>query len=188
MSCEACTCSQLWAWASVRRRSVPTTWLNIGPRSAPGSFGSCTLAPRRVWQTAKPPVMAVVVIQISIPNLLTSGRPVVLGEVVADEVARDAEVAADGLPDTQPVQRPRERIRDGVGDGAVPLVAAVERRHEVKATLEDGPGQQFDPFRHDRPQVRVDHDQRLARQAHPRPRRWSGVRRPCHRLRRSRDT
>ncbi len=51
---------------------VPTTWRNIGPRSDPGSLGSWTLAPRRVWQTANPPVSAVVVIQMSMPNLLMS--------------------------------------------------------------------------------------------------------------------
>ena len=67
---------------------MPTTWRNIGPRSEPGSFGSWIFAPSRVWQTAKPPVSAEVVIQMSMPNLLTSGGPVVELEVVADEVAR----------------------------------------------------------------------------------------------------
>ncbi len=51
---------------------MPTTWRNIGPRSDPGSFGSCTFAPSRAWQTAKPPVSADVVIQMSMPNLLMS--------------------------------------------------------------------------------------------------------------------
>ncbi len=149
------------ACASVSRSSVPTTWLNIGPRSAPGSLGSWTLAPSRVWHTAKPPVMAVVVIQMSMPNLADIGRPVVLREVVADEVAADPEVAADGLADAQAVERAGERIGHGVGDGAVPLVAAVERRDEVEAALEDGPGEQLDPLGHDRAQVRVDDHQRL---------------------------
>ena len=52
---------------------VVTTWRNIGPRSAPGSFGSWTLAPSRAWQTAKPPERASVVIQMSMPNFDTSG-------------------------------------------------------------------------------------------------------------------
>ena len=59
--------------AAVSRTIVPTTWRNIGPRSAPGSFGSWTFAPRRAWQTANPPVRALVVIQMSMPNLLMSG-------------------------------------------------------------------------------------------------------------------
>ncbi len=58
--------------AAASRRIVPTTWRNIGPRSEPGSLGSWTFAPRRAWQTAKPPVSADVVIQMSIPNLLMS--------------------------------------------------------------------------------------------------------------------
>ena len=59
-------------WAAASRRIVPTTWRNIGPRSEPGSFGSWTFAPSRAWQTAKPPVSADVVIQMSMPNLLMS--------------------------------------------------------------------------------------------------------------------
>ena len=84
-------------------------------------------------------------------------RPGLLGEVVADQVAADAEVAADRLADAVAVQCPRHGIGDGVGDGAVVLVAGVERRHEVVAALEDRPGQQLDPFRDDRAQVRI-HD------------------------------
>ena len=153
--------SQRSAFRTASRRIVPTTWRNIGPRSEPGSFGSWTLAPRRAWQTANPPVSADVVIQMSIPNLRDVRRPVVEREVVPDEVARDAEVAADRLADAMAVQRPGERIGDRVGDRAVVLVAAVERRDEVVATLEDRPGQQLDPLGHDRAQVRVDDDQRL---------------------------
>ncbi len=88
-------------------------------------------------------------------------RPVVLVEVVPDEVAADAEVAADGLADTQAVQGPGERIRDGVGDGAVVLVALVERGDVVEAAFQDGSGQQLDPFGHDRAQVGVNDHQRL---------------------------
>ena len=64
--------SQWSGFAAASRRIVPTTWRNIGPRSAPGSLGSWTFAPRRAWQTAKPPASADVVIQMSIPNLLMS--------------------------------------------------------------------------------------------------------------------
>ena len=124
-------------------------------------MGSWILAPRRVWQTANPPVSAEVVIQMSMPNLLIVGRPVVELEVVPDEVAGDPEVAADRLADAVPVQRPGQRVGDGVGDRAVVLVAGVERRHEVVAALEDRPGQQLDPLGHDRAQVRVDDDERL---------------------------
>ena len=89
------------------------------------------------------------------------GRPVVELEVVPDEVAGHAEVAADRLADAMAVERPGERVGDRVGDRAVVLVARVQRRHEVVAALEDGPGQQLDPFGHDRAQVRIDDDQRL---------------------------
>ncbi len=82
-------------------------------------------------------------------------------EVVPDEIARDAEVAADRLPDPVPVERPGERVGDRVGDRAVVLVAAVERGHEVVAALEDRARQQLDPLRDDRAEVRVDDDQRL---------------------------
>src|SRR5205814_5091641 len=34
--------------------SVPTTWVNIGPRSAPGSFGSWIFAPRNACATRTP--------------------------------------------------------------------------------------------------------------------------------------
>jgi hypothetical protein len=54
-------------------------------------------------------------------------RPVLLLEVVADQVAAHAEVAADGLADAVAVQRPRHRVGDRVGDRAVVLVAGVER-------------------------------------------------------------
>ena len=143
------------------RRIVPTTWRNIGPRSAPGSLGSWTFAPSRVWQTANPPVSADVVIQMSMPNLLTSSVQSSSVEVVPDEVAADPEVAADRLADAVPVQGPRQRVGDGVGDRAVVLVAGVERRHVVVAALEDRAGQQLDPFGDDRAQVGVDDDERL---------------------------
>ncbi len=87
--------------------------------------------------------------------------PVVQLEVVADEVAADAEVAADRLPDPVPVERSRERVGDGVGDRAVVLVARVQRGHEVVAALEDRARQELDPFRDDAPQVAVDDDQGL---------------------------
>ena len=74
-------------------------------------MGSWILAPSRVWQTANPPASAEVVIQMSMPNLLTSVGPVVLLEVVPDEVAADPEVAADGLADAVPVQGPGQRDR-----------------------------------------------------------------------------
>ena len=138
-----------------------TTWRNIGPRSAPGSFGSWTFAPRRAWQTANPPVSASVVIQMSMPNFETSGVQWPVVEVVPDEVARDAEVAADRLADAQPVQGPRQRVGDVVGDRAVVLVAGVQRRDVVVAALEDRPGEELDPLGPDRAQVGVDDDERL---------------------------
>ena len=88
-------------------------------------------------------------------------RPVVQLEVVADEVARDAEVAADRLADPVAVEGPGQRVGDGVGDRAVVLVAGVERGHEVIAALEDRAGEELDPLRDDAPQVRVDDDERL---------------------------
>ena len=91
-------------------------------------------------------------------------RPALLFEVVADQVSADPEVPADRLADAMTVQRPGHRVGDGVGDRAVVLVAGVERGHEVVAALEDRAGQQLDPLRDDRPQVRVDHDQRLGLQ------------------------
>ena len=87
--------------------------------------------------------------------------PVVELEVVADEVARHAEVAADRLPDAVPVQRARQRVGDRVGDRAVVLVARVQRRDEVVAALEDRAGEELDPLRDDAPQVAVHDDQRL---------------------------
>ena len=95
------------------------------------------------------------------PELADLGRPVIELEVVADQVARHAEVPADRLADAMAVQRARERVGDGVGDRAVVLVAGVQRGHEVVAALEDGTGQELDPFGHDRAQVAVDHDERL---------------------------
>ena len=86
-------------------------------------------------------------------------RPGVLSQVVADQVAADAEVPADRLANAMAVKGARHRIRDGVGDGAVVLVARVERRHEVVAALENRAGKQLDPFGHDRAEVRVDYNQ-----------------------------
>ena len=63
-----------------------------------------------------------------------------------------------------PVQRPRHRVGDGVGDRAVVLVPGVKRRDVVVAALEDRACEQFDPLGHDRPQVRVDHDECLGLQ------------------------
>ena len=170
-------------WRS--RRIVPTTWRNIGPRSAPGSLGSWILAPSRVWQTAKPPVSAEVVIQMSMPNRLMSGRPVVELEVVPDEVARHAEVAADRLADAVAVERPGQRVGDGVGDRAVVLVARVERRHEVVAALEDRPGEQLDPLGHDASAGPSRRRRAPGPRARRRSRRSSAGPRPCRRRRRS---
>jgi hypothetical protein len=88
-------------------------------------------------------------------------RPVVRREVMLDEVAADAEVAADRLADAEPVERSREGIGDGVRDRAVELVARVERGRVVEAALEDGPSQELDPFGSDGAQVRVHDDQGL---------------------------
>jgi hypothetical protein len=49
-------------------------------------LGSWTFAPSRVWQAAKPPVRGLVVIQMSMPNFENVGIPVVLLQVVGDEV------------------------------------------------------------------------------------------------------
>ena len=95
------------------------------------------------------------------PELADLGRPVVELEIVADQVARHPEVAADRLADAMAVQRAGQRVRDGVGDRAVVLVAGVQRGHEVVAALEDRPGQELDPLGHDRAEVAVDHDERL---------------------------
>ena len=97
---------------------------------------------------------------MSMPNF-DVGRPVVRLEVVPDEVARDAEVAADRLADAQAVQRPGQRVGDVVGDRAVVLVAGVQRRDVVVAALQDRAGQELDPLGPDRAQVGVDDDQRL---------------------------
>ena len=88
-------------------------------------------------------------------------RPVVELEIVPDEIARHAEVAADRLADAMAVERPGQRVGDGVGDRAVVLVARVQRRDEVVAALDDRPGEELDPFGHDRAQVGVDDDEGL---------------------------
>ena len=93
------------------------------------------------------------------PKRLTSD--VLLGEVVLHEVAADPEVTADRLPNAVAVEGACQRVGNGVGDRAVVLVAGVQRRHEVVATLEDRTGQQLDPLGDDRPQVRVDDDEGL---------------------------
>jgi hypothetical protein len=58
------------AWNSESSRSVFTS---SGGGSMIRSLGSWIFAPSRVWHTAKPPVSADVVIQMSMPNLLMSG-------------------------------------------------------------------------------------------------------------------
>ena len=98
---------------------------------------------------------------MSIPKRAVSSSKVSQLQVALDEVAANRELAADRLPDARSVQRPGERIGDVVGDGAVVLVARVERRHEVVAALEDRPGQQLDPLGRDAAQVGVDHDEGL---------------------------
>ena len=95
------------------------------------------------------------------PELADVVGPVVELEVVPDEVAADAEVAADRLADPVAVEGPRQRVGDGVRDRAVVLVAGVERRDVVVAALEDRPGEQLDPLGDDRAQVGVDDDERL---------------------------
>ncbi len=94
------------------------------------------------------------------PEPADLGRPVVLGQVVAHQVAGDPEVAPDRLADPPAVERPGERVGDRVRDRAVVLVAGVERRHEVEAALEDRPGEELDPLGSDRAQVRVDDHER----------------------------
>ena len=98
---------------------------------------------------------------MSMPKRRDVRGPVVELEVVPDEVARHAEVAADRLADAMAVERPGERVGDGVGDRPVVLVARVQRRDEVVAALEDRPGEQLDPFGDDRAQVGVDDDEGL---------------------------
>ena len=78
-----------------------------------------------------------------------------------DEVAGNAEDAADRLPDAHPVEGPRQRVGDVVRDRAVVLVAGVKRGDVVVAALEDRSRQQLDPLRADRAQVAVDDDERL---------------------------
>ena len=87
--------------------------------------------------------------------------PVIALRVRGDEVRGHPEVAADGLPDPQAVERARQWVRDGVRDRPVPLVARVQGRDEVVPALEDGAGEQLDPFGTDRPEVRVHDDERL---------------------------
>ena len=50
----------------------PNTCSSMALRSKPGSLASCSLAPRKLWQTRKPSAMAIVVIQMSMPNRATS--------------------------------------------------------------------------------------------------------------------
>lgn len=51
---------------------VPTTWLNMGPRSEPGSLGLWILGrPMKAWQMGMLLFMARVVIQMSMPKWLT---------------------------------------------------------------------------------------------------------------------
>ena len=48
---------------------VPTTWLNMGPSSAPGFLGLCSLGrPMEAWQMSTLLFMARVVTQMSMPN------------------------------------------------------------------------------------------------------------------------
>ncbi len=95
------------------------------------------------------------------PELGDLRRPVPGLQVVADEVAGNAEVAADRLADAEPVERPGQRVRDVVRDRAVVLVPRVERGDIVIAALQDRPGQELDPLGTDAPQVGVDDHQRL---------------------------
>ena len=122
------------------------------------------------------------------PEPADLGRPVVLREVVADEVAGDAEVAPDRLPDPPAVERPRERVGDGIRDRAVVLVAGVERRDEVEAALEDRArtGARPTPARSSGGPSRP----RRGRgpRARPRSRRSCAAPRPCRRSRSPPDT
>jgi len=69
---EPSTRCQTSSWVSISVNTVPRTCTSMAARSAPGSFGSCSFAPRNAWQIRKPPQIAVVVIQMSMPNLATS--------------------------------------------------------------------------------------------------------------------
>ncbi len=85
------------------------------------------------------------------------GAPHLLAGPVGGQPAREPEVAADRLAQPAPVEGGGQREGDRVGDGAVQLVAGVQRGDEVVAVLEDGPDQPVDPGRADRAQVGVQH-------------------------------
>ena len=111
------------------REERPPTCVNIGPRSAPGSFGSWIFAPRtpsrcelscerglvmkcrcRTWRRRVPHRSA---------------------RYHAREVRAETELATDRP--VAPLRRARaERVGDRVGDRPVVLVSCVERRHVVR--------------------------------------------------------
>ena len=62
-----CALRQTGSYSCISRKTQPTTWCSMALRSAPGSLASCSLAPRKLWQTRKPSAMAMVVIQMSMP-------------------------------------------------------------------------------------------------------------------------
>ena len=72
MSREPLTPDQMSVFLRASARIVPTTCVNIGPRSAPGSFGSWIFAPRNACATFAPRTSAVVVMKMSMPKRATS--------------------------------------------------------------------------------------------------------------------
>ena len=83
--------------------------------------------------------------------------PHVLGQIELCQLAGKTEIAADGLAHLLAVQRAGERINDAVGDGAVKLVAMIERRDIIETAIQHRFEQQLDPLRRDAPEVGIDH-------------------------------
>ena len=82
--------------------------------------------------------------------------PALVREEPPREVAGEAEVPADRLPNAPAVERAGQRVDDRVRDRAVVAVPRVERRHEVVPVGEHGREEELDPLGRDAPQVAVD--------------------------------
>ena len=117
---------------------VPTTWLNMGPRSAARVLGLVDLGAAHEGLTdghvvvhgqgGHPDVDA------ELAHRLGPGGA---GQVDAGQLTGEAEVPANGLAHPAAVQGPGEGIGDGVGYGAVVFVAHVKWGH-VAELVEQG--------------------------------------------------
>ena len=84
--------------------------------------------------------------------------PIAPLQIGIDQIAREAEIAADGLAHFHAVQHAGHGEGDVVGNGAIVLVAAVVRGHVVVALANDRVSQELDPLGGDAPEVGVHHD------------------------------